>query len=69
MTHIILVRSDASCVRIVVVPSTLSNKPLQTFQAFTADIQRMADWFRTIGVETVAIESTGIYWVPVFEVL
>ena len=42
---------------------------MQTFQAFTADIQRMADWLKAIGVETVAIESTGVYWVPVFEVL
>ena len=54
---------------VVAVPSTLSDEPVQTFQAFTTDIQRMADWLKTIGVETVVMESTGVYWVPVFEVL
>jgi transposase len=54
---------------VVAVPSNLSDEPVQTFQAFTADIQRMADWLKTIGVETVVMESTGVYWVPVFEVL
>jgi transposase len=54
---------------VVAVPATLSEEPIQTFQAFTADIQRMADWLKTIGVETVVMESTGVYWVPVFEVL
>lgn len=50
---------------VVAVPSALSDEPVQTFQAFTADIQRMADWLKTIGVETVVMESTGVYWVPV----
>jgi transposase len=54
---------------VVAVPSALSDEPVQTFQAFTADIQRMADWLKSIGVETVVMESTGVYWVPVFEVL
>ena len=54
---------------VVAVPSTLTDESVQTFQAFTADIQRMADWLKTIGVETVVMESTGVYWVPVFEVL
>jgi transposase len=54
---------------VVAVPSNLSDEPVQTFQAFTADIQRMADWLKNSGVETVVMESTGVYWVPVFEVL
>ena len=54
---------------VVAVPANLSEDPVQTFQAFTADIQRMTDWLKTIGVETVAMESTGVYWVPVFEIL
>ena len=53
----------------VAVPANLSEDPVQIFQAFTADIQRMTDWLKTIGVETVAMESTGVYWVPVFEIL
>jgi transposase len=51
---------------VVAVPSNLSDEPLQTFQAFTADIQRMTDWLKNIGVEKVVMESTGVYWVPVF---
>jgi transposase len=54
---------------VVAVPTALTDEPVQTFQAFTADIQRMAAWLKSIGVETVAMESTGVYWVPVFEVL
>ncbi len=54
---------------VAAVPATLSEEPVQTFQAFTADIQRMADWLKTIGVVTVVMESTGVYWVPVFKVL
>jgi len=51
---------------VVAVPSNLSDEPVQTFQAFTADIQRMTDWLKNIGVEKVVMESTGVYWVPVF---
>ncbi|WP_198291313.1 IS110 family transposase [Methylosarcina fibrata] len=54
---------------VVAVPTDLTDEPVQTFQAFTADIQRMANWLLAIGIETVAMESTGVYWVPVFEVL
>lgn len=42
---------------------------VQTFQAFTGDLERMADWLVSIGINTVAMESTGVYWVPVYEVL
>lgn len=51
------------------VPASLTDEPLRTFQAFTADIQRMADWLLALGIESVVMESTGVYWVPVFEVL
>lgn len=54
---------------VVAVDSDLSDEPVRTFQAFTADIQRMADWLIAVGVKTVAMESTGVYWVPVYEVL
>lgn len=42
---------------------------MQTFQAFTGDIPRMAHWLTGMGVQTVAMESTGVYGVPVYEVL
>jgi transposase len=54
---------------VVAVGGDLCEEPVQTFQAFTSDLQRMADWLVAIGIETVAMESTGVYWVPVYEVL
>jgi transposase len=43
--------------------------PVRTFGTFTGDLHRMADWFESCGVRTVAMESTGVYWIPAFEVL
>lgn len=54
---------------VVAVPPDLSDEPVQTFQAFTADLERMAAWIKGAGIVTVAMESTGVYWVPVYEVL
>ena len=54
---------------VVGVSPELCDQPVQTFQAFTGDIERMADWLVSIGIRTVAMESTGVYWVPVYEVL
>ena len=58
-----------SRIHVVGVPLELCEDAVQTFQAFTGDIERMADWLVSIGIKTVAMESTGVYWVPVFEVL
>ena len=54
---------------VVAVGADLCEEPVQTFQAFTSDLQRMADWLVATGIKTVAMESTGVYWVPVYEVL
>ena len=54
---------------VVAVGADLCEEPVRTFQAFTSDLQRMADWLVAIGIETVAMESTGVYWVPMYEVL
>ncbi len=54
---------------VVGVPPDLCAEAVQTFQAFTGDIERMADWLVSIGIKTAAMESTGVYWVPVFELL
>src|SRR5271165_689217 len=43
--------------------------PVRTFQTFTDDLHRLADWFDRCGIKTVAMESTGGYWIPVFEIL
>lgn len=42
---------------------------VRSFGACTADLRRLADWLAECGVKTVAMESTGIYWVPLFELL
>ena len=44
-------------------------EPVRSFGTFTADLHRMADWFERCGVQTVAMESTGVYWIPAYEVL
>jgi transposase len=43
--------------------------PVRAFQAFTADLHRLADWLTACGVTTVAMESTGVYWIPLYEIL
>lgn len=54
---------------VVAVPPAMTNEPVQTFQAFTTDLQRMADWLVGLGITTVAMESTGVYWIPAYEIL
>jgi transposase len=54
---------------VVGVAPQLCDEAVQTFQAFTGDIERMAHWLMSIGIKTVAMESTGVYWIPVYEVL
>ena len=44
-------------------------EPVRTFRTFTADLHSLADWFANCGVKTVVMESTGVYWLPVFEIL
>ena len=44
-------------------------EPVRTFQTFTDDLHRLADWFAQCGIRTVVMESTGVYWIPVFEIL
>jgi transposase len=42
---------------------------VRPFGACTADLEALADWLRECGVTTVALESTGVYWIPLFELL
>lgn len=43
--------------------------PVRAFGTFTHDLHDLADWFKSCGVTSVAMESTGVYWIPAFEVL
>lgn len=44
-------------------------EPVRTFGCFTEDLHRMAEWLQACGVKTVAMQSTGVYWIPVYDVL
>src|SRR5438445_3204524 len=53
----------------VAVPADRDPTPVRAFQTFTADLHRLADWLTACGVTTVAMESTGVYWIPLYEIL
>jgi transposase len=53
----------------VAVPPDRDDKPVREFKAFTSDLEALADWLGECGVDTVAMESTGVYWIPLFELL
>jgi transposase len=42
---------------------------VRRFECFTADLHRLADWLQHCGVTTVAMQSTGVYWIPLYEIL
>src|SRR6202521_965903 len=44
-------------------------EPTRMFETFTADLNRMGDWLKSCGIETVAMESTGVFWIPVCQIL
>jgi transposase len=54
---------------VAAVSPDLCDEPVQTFQAFTSDLERMANWLVATGTKTVVMESTGVYWVAAYEVL
>lgn len=53
----------------VAVPPGADPHPVREFSVFTKDLYAIADWLQACGVTTVAMESTGVYWVPLYEVL
>jgi transposase len=54
---------------VAAVPPDRDTEPVRSFGTFTGDLQRLADWFERCGVRTIAMESTGVYWIPVYELL
>jgi len=58
-----------SSFHVAAIPPDRSEESVKSFSAFTGDLNRMADWLIEHGITTVAMESTGVYWVPVFEIL
>jgi transposase len=53
----------------VAIPPDRDERPVRCFDCFTADLEQMADWLVERGIRSVAMQSTGVYWIPVFEVL
>ncbi|MFH2000438.1 MAG: IS110 family transposase [Planctomycetota bacterium] len=53
----------------VAVPEGRDPNPVRCFPSFTADLRKMAEWLKQCGIQTVAMESTGVYWIPIFQVL
>jgi transposase len=51
------------------VPADRASQPVRKFGTFTPDLQALADWLQACDIETVAMESTGVYWVPIYELL
>ena len=53
----------------VCVPADRDAEPVRQFGGNTADLQAIAAWLKACGIKTVAMESTGVYWIPLFELL
>jgi transposase len=53
----------------VAVPEDRDPMPVREFRSFTQDLHALADWLEACGIETVAMESTGVYWIPLYEIL
>ena len=53
----------------VAVAPDRDDEPVREFKSFTVDLIALADWLAACGVDTVAMESTGVYWIPLFELL
>ena len=54
---------------VVAVPADRSPEPVRAFRTFTADLVALVDWLVACHVATVALESTGVYWMPLYELL
>jgi len=53
----------------IAVPADRDDQPVREFKSFTEDLEQAADWLVRCGVDTVALESTGVYWIPFYEIL
>src|SRR6516162_9367509 len=61
---------DVHCdMHMVCVPADRDPEAVRRFGANTCDLEAIADWLQQCAITTVAMESTGIYWIPLFELL
>src|ERR671931_2403887 len=54
---------------VVAVPPDRDPQPVRTFPTFTPDLHALVAWLCACGIDTVAMESTGVYWIPIYELL
>src|SRR5262249_53652039 len=54
---------------LVAVPEGRDEVSVREFGVFTPDLEQIADWLEKCAVITIAMESTGVYWIPLFELL
>ncbi|MBK7928955.1 MAG: hypothetical protein IPJ98_16150 [Bryobacterales bacterium] len=48
----------------VAVPADRDSEPVRSFQTFTVELEKLADWLQHCQIRTVAMESTGVFWIP-----
>src|SRR3954452_15793443 len=53
----------------VAVPPDRDPEPVRSFKTFTQDLESLADWLEQCQVRTVAMESTGVFWIPLSQIL
>jgi transposase len=53
----------------VAVPADRDPEPVGSFETFTTDLEALADWLQHCRIRTVAMESTGVFWIPLFRIL
>ena len=53
----------------VSVPTDRDPVSVRKFACFTPDLHALADWLKQCKIETIAMESTGVYWIPLFQIL
>jgi transposase len=54
---------------VVAVSPDCDSTPVRQFRSFTTDLHSLSQWLREVGITSIAMESTGVYWIPVFEIL
>jgi len=53
----------------IAVPHDRDPQPVRHFDTFTADLHEAAKWLKACGIDSIAMESTGVYWIPIFQIL
>lgn len=53
----------------VAIPADRDPQPVRVYSTFTCDLEALADWLVEHGITTVAMESTGVYWIPLYQIL